>query len=406
MQIAIIGGGPGGLMAAEILARAGACVTVYEKKPTLARKFLMAGRGGLNITHSELFEKFLSRYGEAASFLEPALKAFPPEALREWCAGLGQETFTGSSGRVFPKAMKASPLLRAWQERLFSLGVRFALKTTWQGWDESGDLVFTDGDGNAFSVRADAVLLSLGGASWPKLGSDGSWTKFLTAKSIPLAPLRPANCGFLVSWSDHFQDRFAGTPLKPVTLHFAGKAVSGDIMISRYGIEGGSVYALSSPLRDAIEKDGGADLILDLRPGLTPEVLTRRLNAPRKRESLSNFLRKAGGLSPAAIAVLRETTPNLTNLAAAELAQRIKSCPLHLTAPAPIERAISSAGGIRLSALDENFMLRDLPGVFAVGEMLDWEAPTGGYLLQATFSTAVMAARGILKYLGLTPSGK
>jgi uncharacterized flavoprotein (TIGR03862 family) len=382
-------------MAAEMLAKSGLKVTVYDQKPSPARKFLMAGRGGLNITHSEPLDQFLTRYGSAASFLAPSIRAFPPEALRAWCAELGQETFTGSSGRVFPKSMKASPLLRAWLTRLSALGIGFVLNTAWEGWNEGGELVFT-GPNGPVHTKADITLLALGGASWPKLGSAGNWTKILAAKNIPLAPFKPSNCGFLAAWSDTFRERFTGTPIKSVHLRFEDIKSAGDLVITKYGIEGGPVYALSSRLRDEIERQGKAVLHVDLRPGLGESALTKRLSAQQKRDSFSNFLRKTAGLCPAAIGLLRETEENLSGLGPEDLTARIKACPIPLISAAPIERAISSAGGIRLEAIDENFMLRDLPGVYAIGEMLDWEAPTGGYLLQATFSMAVRTAQGII----------
>ena len=391
--IAIIGAGPAGLMAAEVLAGAGRAVVVYDHLRSPARKLLIAGRGGLNLTHGEAFERFLGRYGAAADWLRPALEAFPPSALRAWCEGLGQATFVGSSGRVFPVGMKASPLLRAWLRRLDGLGVRFALRRRWTGWDDAGRLIFTTSEGESETVEAAATLLALGGASWPRLGSDGGWVEILAGRGVAVAPLRPANCGFEVPWSAAFAAKFAGVPLKPLTLSFAGRAVQGEAMVTARGLEGGPVYALSAALREAIAADGSATLTLDLRPGLTPAELTRRLGAPRGSQSLSTYLRKAGGLSAVAIGLLREAGVDTVAPAA------IKALPLRLTATAPLERAISSAGGVALAGVDERLMLRALPGVFVAGEMLDWEAPTGGYLLQGCFSTAVRAARGVLAWL-------
>lgn len=387
--IAVIGGGPGGLMAAEILSAAKHEVHVFERKPTLGRKFMMAGRGGLNLTHSEPFEKFITRYGAAASWLRPALEQFTPTDLRHWCDSLGGETFVGSSGRVFPKALKASPLLRAWIARLGAQGVQFHLQHDWQGWTDKGELLI-----NNQPFKADAVFLSLGGASWPRLGSDGSWADILRGKGIALTPFQPANSGFLVNWSEHFSSRFAGQPLKPVILKLGDQAVEGEIMLSRYGLEGGAIYALSSAIRETINAQGQAMLQLDLRPGVSEAELAKRLGA-RGSQSFSTWLKKAAGLSPAAVGLVHETLPaaERATISASALTKLIKAVPVTTTAPTGLERAISSAGGICRAEVDENFMLKKLPGVYALGEMLDWEAPTGGYLLQATFSTAVKAAR-------------
>ena len=399
-NIVIIGGGPGGLMAAEVIAAAGLPVTVYERKPNPGRKFLMAGRGGLNLTHSEDKESFLARYGAAAERLRPAIDKFPPSALQAWCEGLGQPTFIGSSGRIFPESFKASPLLRAWRVRLENLGVKFAFQRNWTGWNDAGALVFTDAHGQTETVTAAATVLALGGASWPRLGADGGWVDILQQQHIPVTQLRPANCGFAVAWSEIFSSRFIGQPVKPVTLSFKDKSIQGEMMVTEKGIEGGAVYALSSVLRDEISKNGKAELMLDLRPGVSLGDLTQRLGEPRGTLSFSNFLRKTGGLSPVAVALVREIGgKDIHTLPAASLAKLVKSLPLHLTAPFSLDRAISTAGGVALDALDDHFMLRNKPGVFAVGEMLDWEAPTGGYLLQATFSTAVMAAEGVLRFM-------
>ena len=375
-------------MAAEVLAQAGLAVTVFERMPSPGRKLLMAGRGGLNITHSEPMERFLTRYGPAAGWISPRLAAFPPEALRAWCAGLGQPTFVGSSGRVFPTSMKASPLLRAWINRLEALGVQLVTRASWTGWDAANRLTFT---GSA-PYAADAVVLAMGGASWPRLGADGSWTALLP--DVRIAPLRPANCGFKLAWSEHFSQRFAGTPLKRITLSCAGQSVPGELMLTRDGIEGGAVYALSAPARELIARDGAAELRLDLRTDLSAETLATRL-AGGGSESLTNILRKRAGLSPAAIGLVQEARHAGD---ATPLALLIKSLPLRLLAPAGLARAISTAGGISLEELDENLMLRRRPGVFAAGEMLDWEAPTGGYLLQACLSTGLAAARGVLAW--------
>ncbi|WP_404288914.1 NAD(P)/FAD-dependent oxidoreductase [Microvirga sp. RSM25] len=397
-EVAIVGGGPAGLIAAEVLGRAGLKVIVYDQMPSVGRKLLVAGRGGLNLTHSEEFKHFVTRYAEAQPRLRPLIEAFRPEDLRAWSEGLGQETFVGSSGRVFPKAFKASPLLRAWLSRLESLGVRFALRHRWQGWDEDGRLIFTDAAGESVRVKPAATILALGGASWPRLGSDGTWVELLSRQGIAVSPLRPANVGFILPWSHVMRSRFEGEPLKRVALTFEGRTVRGEAIVTADGIEGGAVYALSARLRDAIERTGGATLHLDLRPDLSEEALVKRLGAPRKGQSASTFLRKAGGLSPVAIALLREASPSLPPEPGA-LARLIKAVPLTLTGTKSLDRAISTAGGVPFGEVDEHLMLRRMPGVFVAGEMLDWEAPTGGYLLQATFATGLAAARGVLARL-------
>lgn len=398
-NIAIIGAGPAGLIAAERLAAAGHAVTLYERMPSPARKFLLAGRGGLNLTHSEPLDAFLMRYREAQAWLEPALRAFPPQALRDWADGLGAESFVGSSGRVFPKAMKASPLLRAWLRRLEGQGVRLKAGRLWSGWSDDGALLFRTAEGATETVTADAVLLALGGASWPRLGSDGGWVSLLTGRDVAISPLRPANGGFTLAWSQMMRERFAGAPLKRVVIRFAGQQAAGEAMIDAAGIEGGAIYALSSPLREAILRDGTATIAIDLRPDLETARLAERLAKRRKGETLSNHLRKAAGLSPVAVGLLRESAGGRLDEAPEALAALIKATPLRLGAPMPIDRAISTAGGIAAEALDPGFMLRGLPGVFAAGEMLDWEAPTGGYLLQGCFSTGVAAAAGIAAWL-------
>jgi uncharacterized flavoprotein (TIGR03862 family) len=401
-NVAIIGAGPAGLMAAEVLARSGAGVTIYEAMPSAGRKFLMAGRGGLNLTHSEPLAAFLARYAEAMPHLAAAIDAFPPQALRDWSEALGQPTFVGSSGRVFPKAMKASPLLRAWLRRLDSMGVRLALRHRWTGWDGDDRLRFQTPDGERL-IEPRAAVLALGGASWLRLGSDGAWVEALTAKSVRISSLRPANSGFTVMWSDIFRDRFEGQPLKGVALTFGPHAVRGEAIVTRTGIEGGAIYALSAGLRDAIISSGPATLHIALRPDLEMKDLVARLSAPKGKQSLSNFLRKAVHLSPAAIGLLQEAARAsgvaLSSLSPADLARSINAVPIELTRVAPIARAISTAGGISFEELDADFMLRRLPGVFAAGEMLDWEAPTGGYLLQASFATGAAAGRGVLKWL-------
>jgi uncharacterized flavoprotein (TIGR03862 family) len=402
MDVAIIGAGPAGLMAAEVLAQGGARVTVYDAMPSAGRKFLMAGRGGLNLTHSEKLPQFLARYREAAPHLAAAIEAFPPDRLREWSEALGQPTFVGSSGRVFPKAFKASPLLRGWLRRLDAAGVQFLFRHRWTGWDECGSLLFRTPDGE-HAVDTSATVLALGGASWPRLGSDGTWVEMLAARGVAISPLRPANSGFTVAWSDVFRNRFEGQPLKGVALMFGPHVVRGDAIITRIGIEGGGIYALSAELREAIGSAGYVILHVALRPDLGPDELSARLAAPRGKQSLSNFLRKAAQLSPVGIGLLQEAAmvsgKSLSSLSAANLAELINAVPLRLDGTAPIARAISTAGGISFDELDQDFMIRRLPGLFAAGEMLDWEAPTGGYLLQASFATGAAAGRGALKWL-------
>ncbi len=399
-HVAVIGAGPAGLMAAERLAGAGVRVTVHERMPSVARKFLMAGRGGLNLTHSEPLEAFLKRYGDEPREVARWIDAFSPAELIAWAEGLGQPTFVGSSGRVFPRAMKASPLLRAWLERLQTMGVEVRTRSRWTGWRD-GALVLQTPEGERLE-QADAVVLALGGASWPRLGSDGAWRPWLEAAGVEVAPFRPANAGFDVAWSDAFKLRFAGRPLK-AAFSFGGRTVRGEAVISTYGIEGGAIYALSAALRDAIEADGAAVLTVDLKPDLSLGRLTERLQRPRGKASLSNHLRKAAGLDPLAIALMREAGDPPAQGAA--LAERVKATPLRLLAMQGLDRAISSAGGVRLDQLDENLMLRRRPGVFVAGEMLDWEAPTGGYLLQASFASGAVAAAGVLSWLDRPASG-
>lgn len=386
-------------MAAEILAQAGCAVTLHERMPSPARKFLIAGRGGLNLTHSEPRAAFLARYGAAAEWLAPMLDAFPPGRLQAWVEGLGEPTFIGSSGRLFPASFKASPLLRAWLRRLDGLGVRLAPRQLWKGWDEAGALRLATPEGETI-LWPDATLLALGGASWPRLGSDGGWVEILKAVGVDVAPLRAANSGAHVEWSETFATRFAGQPLKRIALTLDGLTVRGEAMIDAGGLEGGVVYALSAPLRARVERDGQATLTLDLRPDLSAARLAERLAASRKGESLANRLRKAAGLSPAAAGMLREGEGVLP-AEPADLAARIKALPLTVTGMAGLERAISSAGGVERSQVTDGLMLTARPGVFVAGEMLDWEAPTGGYLLQASFATGAAAARGILAHVGL-----
>lgn len=360
------GAGPAGLMAAEVLAQAGHAVTVIDHKASPARKFLLAGRGGLNLTHSEPLDKFLPRYGEARAYLEPLIRNFPPDAVAQWANELGAETFAGSSGRIFPKAMKTSPLLRAWLQRLAGQGVEFKFSTPWQGFDGT------------------PTILALGGASWPHLGADGAWTSVFQQAGIAVAPLQAANCRALVPWTEHFISRFAGSPLKNLNLRYGNAEAKGEVIISRDGLEGGAIYALSRFIRDELAKP----LVFDLKPTLSGDAIAMRLAKPRGSMSQANFLRKAVGLTPPAIALLHETKTPIT----AEGIKAVKITPQGLSG---LERAISTAGGVALSELTPQGELKKQPLTYCVGEMVDWEAPTGGYLLQACFSTAVAAARDL-----------
>ncbi|MRI53976.1 TIGR03862 family flavoprotein [Methylobacterium sp. DB1607] len=396
-EIAVVGGGPAGLAAAERLAEAGRSVTVYERMPSVGRKLLIAGRGGLNLTHSEPLADFLARYAPVDPRLPAAVADYPPDALRAWCEGLGETTFVGSSGRVFPQSFKASPLLRAWLARLDALGVAIRTRHRLVGL-EDGALIFETPDGPQV-VRPRSTLLALGGASWPRLGSDGAWVPLLERNGVTVAPLKPANVGFRVAWSAHFAQRFAGEPLKRLAAHIGGASARGEAVATADGIEGGVIYALSRPIREAVERDGTAELSLDLRPDLGAGALAARLARSRPGESLSTRLRKAASLSPAAIGLLREAHANALPPEADALAAAIKAAPLRLVAPAPIARAISTAGGVTFAELDAHFMLRARPGLFLAGEMLDWEAPTGGYLLQAAFASGRAAAKGMLSWL-------
>ena len=403
--VAVIGAGPAGLMAAETLARGGVDVTVYDRMASPGRKLLLAGRGGLNLSHNEDPAVFLTRYGAAAEHLRPALAGFGQAAMRDWCAGLGIETFVGTSGRVFPASFKTSPLLRAWLRRLGASGVRFAFRHRWTGWDGRTALAFETPEG-AIVAPADATILALGGATWPQLGSDGAWVQTLET-TIDLASLKAANCGFTTAWSDLFRDKFEGEPLKNIALAFGDARARGDAIVTRDGVEGGGVYALAAPLREAIDRDGEAVLRIALRPDLSQATLIARLGKRAAKQSLSNVLRKTLGLAPVAIALLREATlSGSVDLAAMEteaLAGLVNAVPIRLTGCMPIARAISTAGGILFAGLDAALMLRGRPGVFAAGEMLDWEAPTGGYLLQACFATGAAAGRGALAWLGGRP---
>jgi len=398
----IIGAGPAGLMAAEVIAAAGVGVTIFDRMATPGRKFLLAGRGGLNLTHSEDFEILLSRYGDARPRLREALERFSPTALRAWCESLGEPTFVGSSGRVFPARFKASPLLRAWLQRLASLGVVLKPCHEWRGWSDDGAVVLCGPEG-PFELAAGATVLALGGASWPHLGADGGWVAAMESAAIATAPLRPANCGFLASWSDHFRELFEGEPLKGIALSFGDQTVRGEAVITHTGLEGGALYSLTAPLREAIAAEGEAILRVALRPHVSREELARRIGGRDHKQSFSTFARKSLKLLPAAIGLLQESALQqgrpLSAMTAEELAEFINAAPVRLNGVAPLARAISTAGGVVFDEVDANFMLARRPGAFVAGEMLDWEAPTGGYLLQACFATGAAAGRGALDWI-------
>ncbi|SFV38802.1 hypothetical protein SAMN04488557_3857 [Hyphomicrobium facile] len=404
-DVAVIGAGPAGLYAAEIIANAGHRVTVYERMPSPARKFLLAGRGGLNLTHSEPLESFLTRYGTDAENVRAMVESFPPATLIEWANGLGADTFIGSSGRVFPRAMKASPLLRAWLRRLGELGVAIKTRHRWTGFtpERERGLLFETPEGTV-TATPDATLFALGGASWPKLGSDADWAGTFSAAGIPVTPLAPANCGVRIAWSEIFKSRFEGAALKRIALTCAGATTRGEAIVTSAGLEGGAIYALIPHIRSALHSGTSATLAIDLKPDMDQSVLAERLAKPRGKETLTNFLRKATHLDPVALALLREAGTSLPAGSEA-LAARIKSVPLSVAGLAGMERAISTAGGIDWAALDRDMMIKGHPGVFAAGEMLDWEAPTGGYLLQATFATATRAANGLLAWLARERGG-
>jgi uncharacterized flavoprotein (TIGR03862 family) len=400
-KIAIIGGGPSGLMAADILSANGCDVTLYERKTSFGRKFLMAGRGGLNITHSEDLNEFIKKYGDKSEIFRPILDNFTPQNLRDWCEELGEKTFIGSSGRIFPEKFKASPLLRAWLARLEKQNVRFMLNHEWVGWDKENkeNLAFQT-QGGITHINPDATLLALGGASWPRLGSDGSWVDILQQQGVDVAPLRPSNCGFFVQWSSFFSERFEGRSLKSISLSFQDKTVRGECIITTKGIEGGAIYALSSLLREEIDNNGSAQLTLDLKPDLSTKEILRRLQKPRRKLSLSNYLRKTLNLSDIAIGLLMENLDRtkLSGYTPEQLSHEIKFYILDLQKPFSIDRAISTAGGITFNSINNQFMLVNKPSVFVVGEMLDWEAPTGGYLLQACLSSGVHVANAMLNW--------
>jgi uncharacterized flavoprotein (TIGR03862 family) len=398
--VAIVGGGPAGLMAAEVLAESGtAAVHVYDAMPSVGRKFLLAGKGGLNLTHGEPLRAFVSRYGARAAAVAPWLDAFGADATRTWAAGLGIDTFVGTSGRVFPTDLKAAPLLRAWLHRLRERGVRFHMRHRWLGLaGDDGALRFAAPQGEVV-VQPRATVLALGGASWPQLGSDGAWVPWLRGVGAEVAPLAPANCGFEVTWSEHLRTRFAGAPIKPVVLRFEGFERQGEFVLSDYGLEGSLVYAASAPIRDAIAARGQATITLDLLPDHDADRVRREVAHPRGSRSLGSHLKSRLGLEGAKVELLHELLPRETFADAARLAAAIKALPITLAAARPIAEAISSAGGVTLESLDDHLMLRSRPGIFCAGEMLDWEAPTGGYLLQASMASGRVAGQGAAAYL-------
>lgn len=402
-NVAVVGGGPAGLMAAETLAGHGIRVDVYDAMPSVGRKFLLAGVGGMNITHSEPFAPFLSRYGSRSPAIEPLLRAFGPDQLRSWIHGLGIDTFVGSSGRVFPTQMKAAPLLRAWLHRLRDQGVRLHVRHRWLGWDNTRRLRFATPDGET-SVSADAVILALGGGSWARLGSDGSWVPLLEQQGVAIAPLQAANCGFDIPWSEHFSQRFAGAPLKTVTLHATDehgvtRQKTGECVVTATGIEGSLIYAFASLLRERINRSGSAGFQLDLAPGWDEAKLLAELSRPRGSRSMSSHLQSRVGIKGVKAGLLREVLGAEGFSDPHRLAAAIKALPLTAQATRPIDEAISSAGGVCFEALDAGLMLLQLPGVFCAGEMLDWEAPTGGYLLTACFASGHVAGSGAARWL-------
>lgn len=395
MKIAIIGGGPAGLMAAEAACAAGAEVDLYDAMASVGRKFLLAGKGGLNLTHAEPSEKFLARYGARRAQVEPLLASFGPADLRAWAAGLGIKTFEGSSGRVFPKDLKAAPLLRAWIRRLRQAGVQFHVRHRWSGWDEQGALCFATAEGRR-SVQTDATVLALGGGSWPKLGSDASWVPLLAGRGLRIVPLQPANCGFDVGWSEHFRTKFAGHPVKSVAVIMRNEAGAeswypGEFVITETGVEGGVIYAVSASLRDEILAKGVGTLRLDLAPDRDVPRLAHDLARPRGKRTMATHLQRQAHIEGVKAGLLREVVTKEDFADPARLAAAIKSLPLRLAAARPLAEAISTAGGVPFDALDKRLMIRSLPGLFCAGEMLDWEAPTGGYLLTACFATGKAA---------------
>ena len=396
----VVGGGPAGLIAAEELARAGVAVTVYEHRRSVGRKFLLAGRGGLNITHTEPRDAFVARYGVEAERIGSMLAAFGPDDLRAWCAGLGEPTFAGSSGRVFPESFRATPLLRAWLTRLVGLGVRIETRHRWLGWSPTGADRVVDPDGVVFEVAGDVTVMALGGASWPRVGSDGGWVTAFEAAGIEVRPLRAANVGVRVGWTSAFAERFEGEPVKNVALTVGDVTVRGDPIVTTTGLEGGPVYALTVPIRDALDRVGRCEVLFDLHPDQSVARVAERLARRRPKDSATTWLRRSIGLHPVMVGLLREATGNELPDDPVTMAALVKRVPVTVTGTMPIDRAISTAGGVAFDELDADLMLLQRPGTFVAGEMLDWEAPTGGYLLQASFSTGVVAARGALALLG------
>ena len=396
--VAVIGGGPAGLMAAEVLSEHDIRVDVYDSMPSLGRKFLMAGKSGLNLTHSEPFEQFATRYGKRRAQIEPMLKTFGPDTLRDWAHDLGIETFVGTSGRVFPVGMKASPLLRAWLKRLDASGVTVHLRHKWTGFLPDGSLQFETPDGTV-GIKADAVVLALGGGSWARLGSDGAWVNWLKQAGAEVEPLRPANCGFDVNWSEHFREKYEGQPVKSVVLSFKTFHQQGEFIITKEGVEGSLIYAASAMLRDEIEANGSVVMMLDLAPDRTHEWLVERLSRSRGSRSMASHLEKAVNIKGVKAGLLREfvSKEDFTHLQ--PLAHFIKNLPVPLAATRPLDEAISSAGGVTFESLDEHLMLKHMPGIFCAGEMLDWEAPTGGYLITACMASGYTAGKGVLKWL-------
>jgi uncharacterized flavoprotein (TIGR03862 family) len=398
ISVAIIGGGPAGLMAAEVIRGRGVAVDVYDAMPSMGRKFLMAGRGGLNLTRSEPFEQFVMRYGKRRAQIEPLLRSFGPDELREWARGLGIESFIGTSGRVFPVGMKTSPLLRAWLKRLDEAGVQFHLSHKWRGWNVDRSLKFETPEGEK-NIRAEAVVLALGGGSWARLGSDGAWVKLLEQAGVKVDALKPSNCGFDVAWSPHFRNRFEGQPIKSVVLTFGSFRQQGEFIVTKNGVQGNLIYAASAWLRDEIYAKGSAILQLDLMPDKTEAQVLEKLSKPRGSRTMASHLEKTVNIKGVKAGLLREFVPKDDFANMERLASSIKHLEIPLIAPRPLDEAISSAGGVTFESLDENLMIHSLPGVFCAGEMLDWEAPTGGYLLTACFASGRAAGLGVLKWM-------